>query len=61
MPAQPAWRLHKIAQDAQAGAHIIAVTNTVLVAADLRPLTATSLESLAATAQHLRGGSSAVA
>lgn len=61
MPAQPAWRLHKIAQDAQAGAHLAAVTNTVLVAANLPPLTATSLESLAATAQHLRGGSSAVA
>lgn len=61
MPAQPAWRLHKIAQDAQAGAHMIGVTNTVLVAAGLRPLTATSLESLAAAAQHLRGGNSAVA
>ncbi len=61
MPAQPAWRLYKIVQDAQAGAHMISVTNTVLIAAGLRPLTATSLESLAATAQHLRGGSSAVA
>lgn len=61
MPTQPAWRLHKVAQDAQAGAHMIAITNSVLTAAGLRPLTATSLESLAATAQHLQGGSSAVA
>jgi hypothetical protein len=61
MPAQANWRLHKIAQDAQAGAHLIGVTNSVLVAAGLRPLRATSLESLAATAQHLRADRSAVA
>lgn len=61
MPTQAAWRLHKVAQDAQAGAHMIGVTNSVLTVAGLRPLSATSLESLAATAQHLRGSSSAVA
>jgi len=61
MPSQPAWRLHKIAQDAQAGAHMISVANSVLIDAGLQPLTSTSLESLAAAAQHLRGGRSAVA
>ena len=61
MPAQQAWRLHKITQDTEAGAHTIAVTNPVLTAAGLPPLTATSLVSLAAVAQHLRGSASAVA
>lgn len=61
MPTQPSWRLHKIAQDAQAGAHMINVTNTVLQSAGLPALTPTSLESLAAVAEHIRGDNSAVA
>ena len=61
MPAQPAWRLHKIAQDAQAAAHLIGVINGVLTGAGLAPLSAAGHESLAAAAQRLRGGSSAVA
>ncbi len=61
MPSQPAWRLYKIVQDAQAAAHLVGVLNGVLAAADLKPLSVTSYESLAAAAQHLRGGHSAVA
>lgn len=40
---------------------MIGVTNNVLTDAGLQPFTATSLESLVAAAQHLRGSSSAVA
>ena len=59
MPAQAGWRLHKIAQDAKAGAHLIHVTNDVLVTAGLPPLKATSLQAIAATAEHLRSANSA--
>lgn len=72
MPAQPTWRLHKVAQDAQAAAHLIGVINGVITtvrreaaphtpAAKVKPLSCTSHQSLAAVAQHLRGTNSAVA
>lgn len=61
MPSQASWRLHKVAQDAQAAAHLISVVNGTLIAKDIKPLNSTSFESLAAVAQHLRGGNSAVA
>lgn len=61
MPAHPAWRLHKVAQDALAGAHLINVANGVLTGSGLPPLSSTSLESLAAAAKYLRGQDTAVA
>ncbi len=61
MPTQPTWRLHKIAQDAQAAAHLVGILNGVLTGAGLTPLSTIGYESLSAVAQHLGGGSSAVA
>ncbi len=58
---QEKWRLYKIAQDAQAAAHLIGVVNSVLVDAGITPMKATGQQSLAAVARHLRGDSSAVA
>lgn len=61
MPAQASWRLNKVARDAEQGARTAELMNKVLRKSDLMPLNSTWLQSLAAVAQHLQDGQSAVA